>query len=311
MRIDEVSPSEYGAVFGQTPHIFNSVEFSELNRSKVTALHYLAFKDTKTRFGLILGERKDGLYSPFSAPFGGFSSNETQRLDKMEEAIALLKEHRDAGGRLPFKPINIVLPPLVYGETQLTKWANVLHRHGTLSHIELNYHFSLPAFGNYEAAIGRNARKNLNRAMQEDFAFLVLDGTNDSDIERAYNMIKANREEHGYPLRMTLQAVKDTSKILQADFFVMTYGGKDVAAAQVFHVAEGVAQVIYWGDLHACSHLRTMNRLAYELFRHYHAQGLKTLDIGPSTEDGAPNYGLCDFKESIGCSVSPKFGFIV
>ena len=301
MHIDEVSPSEYGAVFGQTPHVFNSVEFSELNRSKVIALHYFAFKDTKTRFGLILGERKDGLYSPFSAPFGGFSSNGTQRLDKMEEAIALLKD----------KPINIVLPPLVYGETQLTKWTNVLHRHGTLSHIELNYHFYLPSFIGYEAVIGRNARKHLNRAMQEDFAFLVLDGTNDSDIERAYNIIKANREEHGYPLRMTLQAVKDTSKILQADFFVMTYGGKDVAAAQVFHVAEGVAQVIYWGDLHACSHLRTMNRLAYELFRHYHAQGLKTLDIGPSTEGGAPNYGLCDFKESIGCSVSPKFCFIL
>ena len=33
------------------------------------------------------------------------------------------------------------------------------------------------------------------------------------------------------------------------------------------------------------------------------------LDIGPSTENGIPNYGLCEFKESIGCSVTMKYSF--
>ena len=91
----------------------------------------------------------------------------------------------------------------------------------------------------------------------------------------------------------------------------MTHGGVDVAAAQVFHVAKGVAQVVYWGDLRAYSHLRTMNSLAYMLFAYYHATGLKVLDIGPSTEGGVPNHGLCEFKEGIGCSVTPKFSFML
>jgi hypothetical protein len=90
----------------------------------------------------------------------------------------------------------------------------------------------------------------------------------------------------------------------------LTHEGVDVAAAQVFHVAEGVAQVIYWGDLKEYSQLRTMNLLSYRIFEYYYkAKEIKLLDIGPSTENGVPNVGLCDFKESIGCSTSPKFCF--
>ena len=52
-----------------------------------------------------------------------------------------------------------------------------------------------------------------------------------------------------------------------------------------------------------------MNYLAYRIFEHYYKEGIKILDIGPSTEHGIPNYGLCNFKESIGCSVSSRFIF--
>ena len=295
MQITEVTPAEYSQLLPTPPHVFNSVEFSELNRDKATELHYLILADTKTRFGIILGEKADGLHSPFSAPFGGFSSPRQQRLAYMDEAAEQLK---------------VTLPPLVYDGTQLSKWANVLQRHGTMQSIDLNYHFDLQQFAHYETVIERNARKNLHQAMNEDLTLTRL-GNTDSDIERAYGVIKANREEHGYPLRMTLQAVKDTAAILKADFFVMTHRGRDIAAAQVFHVATSVAQVIYWGDLKEYSHLRTMNRLAHDIFAHYHGQGLKILDIGPSTVDGTPNHGLCEFKESIGCAVSPKFSFIL
>lgn len=311
MHISEISPTEYASAFGQTGHVFNSVAFSELNRSKASALHYLAFCDTKTRFGLILGERGDGLYSPFSAPFGGFEQNGRQRLEKMEEAVIELKAYAAGGKARPGKAVHITLPPPIYGGSEPAKWANVMQRHGTLEHIDLNYHFDLTQTTRYEDVAERNARKNLHRALREDFGFTRLDSTSGDDIERAYRIIKANREEHGYPLRMSLQAVKDTARTLHADFFAMTLKGKDVAAAQVFHVAKDVAQVIYWGDLHAYSHLRTMNRLAYEMFSYYHGQGLRILDIGPSTVNGVPNHGLCSFKESIGCLATPKFSFTI
>ena len=52
-----------------------------------------------------------------------------------------------------------------------------------------------------------------------------------------------------------------------------------------------------------------MNCLTYNVFRHYSDAGLRILDIGPSTEDGVPNYGLCEFKENIGCGISLKYRF--
>ena len=36
---------------------------------------------------------------------------------------------------------------------------------------------------------------------------------------------------------------------------------------------------------------------------------LKVLDIGPSSVEGVPNYGLCSFKENIGCTISLRHVF--
>ena len=42
----------------------------------------------------------------------------------------------------------------------------------------------------------------------------------------------------------------------------------------------------------------------------YKEKGISLIDIGTSTVDGVPNFGLCDFKESIGCNCSPKINFV-
>jgi len=52
-----------------------------------------------------------------------------------------------------------------------------------------------------------------------------------------------------------------------------------------------------------------MNFLSYEVFKYYKENGIEVVDIGPSTEDSIPNHGLCEFKESIGCDLSPKYSF--
>lgn len=81
-------------------------------------------------------------------------------------------------------------------------------------------------------------------------------------------------------MRMTLEQVWQTvTSVVKADFFVLEHGGHDVAAAQIFHVADGIAQVIYWGDIRKYSSMRPMNFLAYALLGHYYEQGLRILDI--------------------------------
>ena len=82
MELSRVSAKEYKNSFEVVFHVFNTVEFSELNSDKCESLHYLLFKDKKVRLGIVLGERENMLLSPFSAPFGGFTfvkSNSVRR----------------------------------------------------------------------------------------------------------------------------------------------------------------------------------------------------------------------------------------
>jgi lipid II:glycine glycyltransferase (peptidoglycan interpeptide bridge formation enzyme) len=123
----------------------------------------------------------------------------------------------------------------------------------------------------------------------------------------AFAIIKKNREVRGFPLRMTWEQIEETIKVIKADFFLLYNDSKEtIASAMVFHINSKVVQVVYWGDLPEFSHLKTMNFLSYKIFEYYQDSTVEIIDIGPSTEDSIPNYGLCEFKESIGCDITTK-----
>ena len=88
---------------------------------------------------------------------------------------------------------------------------------------------------------------------------------------------------------------------------VLSHEGTDVAAVLAYDVSHDISQVVYWGDVPGYSELRPMNKLAYETFCHFARCGRLMLDIGPSSSDGIPSPGLCDFKASLGCILTPKF----
>lgn len=304
MEIERISNSDYKNYFPQPYHVFNSVDFSELNRDKCKELHYLLFKDSKVRFGIGLGESGQELKSPFSAPFGGFSYVRNEKVEHFEQAVELLKNYGENNN----KQIVISLPPVIYNPTFVTKNVSAFLRcGGNVRHMDINYQFEVNKFGEYETLLDTKTRNKLHNSMKHNFEFVELNSKNDDDVRRAYEVIKLNREKRGFPLRMSLEAVLDTIRIIKADFFVMSYEHTDVAAAQIFHVSPGIAQVIYWGDIPDYSELRVMNYFSYKVFEHYYRKGLRILDIGPATENGIPNYGLCEFKENIGCTASLKY----
>ena len=108
---------------------------------------------------------------------------------------------------------------------------------------------------------------------------------------------------------MSLESVLQTAGVVAAEFFVMSLDGADVAVAMVYPVAEEISQVIYWGDAPGYADCRAMNYFTYKVFEHYFKKGLKILDIGPSSVEGVPNYGLCSFKENLGCTISLRHVF--
>lgn len=304
MQIDMVQPGEYRQLFPHPRHVFNSVDFTELNKEKCSSVQYLCFSENKARIGLVVGEKDGQFWSPFSAPFGGFDANQPDRIEYYDEAVALLKAHLEAAG----KSLIIVLPPTVYG-SYTAKMYNALIRGGAqLLFSELNYAYELDRFKDFEANLERSARKNFHNARQYPFEFQQLERTPEN-ITRAYTVIRDNRESKGYALQMSLESVLRTAPVVGAEFFMMSLDGADVAAAMVYPVTEGINQVIYWGDAPGYADCRAMNYFTYKVFEHYFQQGLKVLDIGPSSVEGIPNYGLCSFKENLGCTISLRHVF--
>jgi len=96
-------------------------------------------------------------------------------------------------------------------------------------------------------------------------------------------------------------------KIVKHDVFIVKKDEKTIASAIIYRLNDRIAQVIYWGDVPGYSKCRPMNWLSYQVVTYYKQLGFSWLDIGPATENGVPNYGLCDFKQSIGCETSLKF----
>lgn len=308
MELAEITTKEYGTLFRQPYHIFNSIEFSQLNQNKFEKVHYLAFRESKYKAGIILGERAGVLYSPTAAPFGGITYlKEDISIETLDEVLKLLEQY----GKETSKNIEITLPPIFYDPDFISKCINAFSRSSfSLAYTDLNFQLEVARLGeHYIDNIPYTGKKNLNNALKTSFVFKKIDSL--EDITKAYSIIKINRESKGYPLKMSLENVLDTINVVKADFFILSLDNQNICAAQVFHVAEGIVQVIYWGDIPGFGHLRPMNILAYEMYEYYRKSGCKIIDIGPSTEFGIPNYGLCQYKTTIGCSVAVKNKYIL
>lgn len=306
MEILSLTPEEYAAEFDRyAPHIYNKVDFAELNRGKVRGLHYLSFHSRSARAGIILGEREQGYFSPFSAPFGGMTLRGRQSIEQVCKASgALCRWLRDRGAQA-----DITLPPAFYSSSVAIQGA-AFGETGRLMWHDINYHLRLDLPGREAASRftvhGRNGR---NSAMRHKYSTRLLDPASPTDIARAYTIIEANHSALGHPLRMSLDEVIRTAPLTDSLFIIMEMDGIDAAAAMINPAADGIGQVIYWGDHPDARQWRPMNLFATEVIDIARDSGFSILDIGPASESGLPAIGLCRFKESIGCipSLKPRY----
>lgn len=300
LTLDVVSVNDYRCAFPHPAVVYNSVAFNELNASKVAEVRHIVFtKGGKPRLGLTVGVCHDGsLRAPFSAPFACFDFNKEQCVEVMVGAVGLLR--RDYAG------LRLTLPPAVYAPSMTAKTVLALNHCGArLLYDDWNFHLPLSAPGGYGSLVDSDTRRVVTIAAR--CGYELLDVTDSPG--RAYSVVAANHQAKGYPMHMSESQVVATAGNggpVKGRFFVLTDGTEDAAAAIVYDVAPGISQVIYWGDSpeHGCGY--AMNLLAARLYDYYSGQGKSILDIGPSSSDGVPSAGLCNFKESIGCIVSSK-----
>jgi len=310
MIIVETSAGEYDHLFGGDTICFNKAAFNALNGYKCDEVRYLLFRDNKLRLGLVAGVKGKQLLSPFSAPFGGFSVlDDKLSVQHIEDAVDVLKSYCVSGG---IEGLSMTLPPLFYNESFLTKVQQVLFQKDfEVKAMDLNYVFRLKQMSeNYVTeVISEKARRNLKIGLTRNMSFRV--GKNNQDLMTAYEIIRENRVSRGFALSMSADEVAQAAKLVQMDSFVVGFENKDIASAIVYHVTDKILQLIYWGDLPQYALNKTMNFLAYKVFEYYNQKGYETIDVGTAMLGNKPNYGLCVFKESIGCSIQPKCSFSI
>lgn len=289
-----VTPDDYARLFPKPSTAFGSAAFNMLNSAKVSRIEFLAGLDADRRpvMGMIAGLR-DGIWrSPFSAPMAALSWNRDLRLSTVADFFTKVKEHLS-----PY-PLHIMLPPEFIAPSMLAKIAGTTLNMASKVIVEYNYHYDLSLLPDFEKHLTPAAHRHFKRALKENFIFET------STISMAYPVIQANYAAKGYRLPMSLSNLEDTAKIIDIDPFILRHGGTVVAAAIIYRIAPGIAHLVYWSNMPRTESMRPMNILPYHIFRYYAGLGFKIVSLGTSSTDGIPNYGLCDFKSSLGCTTS-------
>lgn len=307
--ISNVSLEEYKNYSSRMTNAFNKAEFIELNLEKVTATHCLVIKKGNSeRFVVSFGEKEDSLFCPFSASFGYIEEIKPgQTIEYYELAIRLINRYIDEN---VFRTTETVLPPIFYDSDNLSTWIYLFHLNGwVISNMDIGFAMEInDLYENYEQKIAHNARKNFHIAMKQDFVLNICNTVEEKKM--AYDIIRINRETKGYDLKMSKEQVLDTMEIIKSDMFIVSdKSDEHYAAALVYEVAPQIGLVVYWGDIPGYEEKKVMNYLPYALIQEYKKKGFKYLDIGPSTWEGRPNYGLCNYKDSIGCFRYDKYIF--
>lgn len=285
---------------------YNRADFCDYNAEKVENVYYLLCADNKKeRFLIPFGKSQDVLKTPFSAPFcfpREISSNTSVQHygEAVEQLIKFAKN-------ISVKKISITFPPFFYFNREISYWVNAcINKGGKIVRWDLNYALDLMEIQEcgYNKCMEYNGRKNLRLSHERGCS--IRECTDSNDIKECYKVIKENRESKGYPLRMTFEQVEWTRAQAQGKWFCVECENEKIASAVVFPVTAKIAQVIYWGNVPGSEEKKPINALAEFLVTYYTNKGFEYLDIGPSTDQGIPNYGLIDFKESIGCRTDSK-----
>ena len=266
----------------------------ELNRHKIEKIVRLVSSITKPAVGIVAGITNGIIKSPFSAPFGGIHyRNDVTYVSEIDLFFDSLKEYiRDCG----LRGIELTLPPDLYHQTINAKTISSMLRQGfTMSMPEISNWVDLRNFnGEFRQ---KNSREYYRQAIRNGLTFSVTSDYNEK--QEIYELIRLNRQKFGRNIYMTLSDLLETSKLWPVDFFkVQSQSGRIVASAIFYRFRDDISYAVFWGDNEDGRTLRAMDFLASKLWSYYKELGFNFIDLGISTENGAPNEGLLRFKES-------------
>ena len=310
-HVERVSPEEYERIVPDRRVFFNEPRFTELNQDKADEVYYLILmRENSARFGLILGRIGIEARCPFSAPYSyPVSVINEARQESIDAALAALESYCRSEG---MESIRFIFPPLFYDEHLLSGWVSAFYRNRyQVINLDLSYALDLQALNvepdRYGEMITQKGRKALRKAQRSGLEIVHCE--TEEDYREAYHIIQIGHESKGFPVKLSFEQLSDTLKLVEHDAFIVKKDGVGIVAEYLYRVTDSIVQGIYTGTHPEYMDCNGMNLLTYYTIRYYGDRGYLYLDKATATEDSIPNYGLCNFKESVGAKRSLKFTF--
>lgn len=283
--------------------LFLRSEFNALYAEKGFDLKQIdVIKGNNRELSLIVSIKNSAAKSPVSAPFGGVTAHrDNLSLTTYISGINLIKNYLLGCG---VNKLSVVLPPECYGQDTVAKQVIALNSADfTIKFTDISHALILDGTS-FDYRLKAIAKRSLKTAQRSNLLFAQC--FTDAEKSAAYAVIKKNRLQRRYPLRLSLRQIQEVSKLATVDFFVVRRDDLAIAAAIVYRISPDVAQVVYWGNDIRYNEMCPTHFLASRLHEFY-TGSVTLLDIGPSSQCGIVNEGLCRFKESLGCRSSLKY----
>lgn len=296
---------DYKESFLQSTNPYISIPFLELNAHKADKLLCFSNKQVRPDIGIVFGLKNNQLFSPFSAPFGGFHyRHEHVYVEEVDLFLSDLKKYFE---KETYPKLSITLPPDIYTTNMNAKFINSFIRNGyNLSSYEITNQICLNEI--QESYQHRSAREYYLQAQRKGLEFKKVDSL--KDVSTCYQIVSENRRRLGRPIYMNLEDLLLMKTLWPVDFFLVFDANNEPVSSGIFYRAhKEIVQAVFWGDTEAGRPLRAMDFMILELCKYYKSAQFSWIDLGISTETGKPNSGLLRFKETHESTSSIRYTF--
>ncbi|MBX9850175.1 MAG: GNAT family N-acetyltransferase [Cytophagaceae bacterium] len=283
--------------------LFNNPEqIANQGAAESHLFHFIQGDTSKGRFIIFMDGQT--AKSPLRAPFGSFEFDQTLSSDDVKSMIAAVDDYCI---KRNIKNIRIVSYPFCYAVSQSNLLTDALKNAGyEIIVTDLNFH--LDTARNFEAGLHTSEKRRLKKCIGQNFEFKV---TETPEVSALYHLIKASRDNKGYPVTMTEEELGKIFKKFPDKYVAFSLYDKNklIAASIGVKVTSEILYHFLPADHIAYKNYSPMVLLIKNIFEYCHQNGFKIFDLGIATAGGVPNEGLIRFKENIGSIRSLKFTF--
>lgn len=288
---------------GEPDSLFHLPAFHALHRSERPGGYFELFDGRQVRASIHFTALDDGTWrSPARGTFGGLWAGPELGLAELQSFLGQVDARLLAAGAQRAE----VLPmPQVHDPVGFARSVYLFRALGYgVESCDLNHSLDVDERPLAERMSYGN-RKRLNKCLREGLAAQELAAP---ELTQVYDALAANRQSKGYQLSMTLPQVQDMAERFsdRVVLFGVPTAGVLAAAALCFRLSKDILYVFYWGDRPGFATQSPVVALAECIYRFCQTHGIRLLDVGTSTLDRVPNYGLIQFKGGLGFSESLK-----